>query len=37
MSHEPEEVVEGNNQLENGLPAESAVEKQLQSDMEKMC
>ena len=38
MSHSTTEVdiVEGNNQLENGLPAESVVEKALQEDMEKM-
>ncbi len=32
-----DKIVDSNNQLEDGLPAESVVEKQLQSDMEKMC
>ena len=30
------DIVEGNNQLENGLPAQSEVERELQSDMDKM-
>ena len=39
MSHSTKEVdiVEGENQLENGLPAESVVEKALQEDIDKLC
>lgn len=29
-------IVEGNNQLENGLPAASKQEKDINSDMEKI-
>lgn len=32
-----DKIVEKENQLEDGLPAESAIDKELQADMEKMC
>jgi len=32
-----DKIVEGNNQIVDGMPAESTIEKELQADMEKMC
>ncbi len=32
-----QEIVDKENQIEDGMPADSKLDKELQSDMEKMC